>query len=67
MCSLKLLFTKEQVKKHFQNKTDEWKIKKAWTMGEYVIIEYANGETERLYKAKLEWIKELEPTVEIIS
>jgi hypothetical protein len=66
MCTLKLLCTQKMFQQHFMNKTDEWKIKKAWVMDDYVVIEYANGKTDKLYKAKIEWIKELEPDVEII-
>ena len=61
------MFTKRMVQQQFMNKTDEWKIVKAWVLGDYVVIEYANGKTDKLYKAKIEWIKELEPDVEIVN
>lgn len=65
--SIRLIYSKEMVNGHFKNKTDEWKIKKAWIAGEYVVVEYANGQQDRLYKAELDWIKELEPDVELVE
>jgi hypothetical protein len=60
------MFTKEMVQQHLKDKADGWKIKKVWEKDDYVVIEYANGVLDKLYKAKIEWIQELEPDVEIV-
>lgn len=58
--------TKKQMKHLQQNVSDGWRIKKAWHDDNYVFIEYANGVQDKLYQAKLDWIKEMEPTAEIV-
>jgi hypothetical protein len=58
--------TKKKLKYVQDNRQDGWRIEKAWTMDNYVVIKYVNGVHDKLYKAQLEWIREIEPQAEIV-